>query len=309
MDTGQAMTVRGPVDASSLGRTQMHEHIVCVFDRSFRGLQHALDDEAMLADELGRFASAGGSTIVDVTLPGIGRDVLALRRISERSGVHVVAATGLFRDPYYPEWLDDVSSDRLAERFVREIRDGIDGTDIRAGVIGEIGTGRQGITPREERVFRASAIAQRDTHAPIITHTWYGTLALEQLAMLRAEGADLARVVVGHFGDRRDLDAQLRVLDTGASIAFDHVGLTEVQRDDVRAAGVADLVRRGFSGQVILSCDVSYKGRMHWHGGSGYDVLLTSFVPLLLEAGVSAAAVDAMLVENPRRLLAYRPPS
>lgn len=301
------MTVRGPVDVAGLGRTQMHEHVVCVLDKSFRGLVHVLDDEDMLADEVGHFVSAGGSTIVDVTLPGIGRDVAALKRISERSGANIVAATGLFREPYYPEWLDRLTSDQVAGRFMSELRDGIDGTEIRAGVIGEIGTGRQPISPREERVFRAAALAQQETGVAILTHTWYGARALEQVALLKREGADLSRVVIGHFGDRRDLADQLRVLETGASIAYDHIGLLEVQRDDVRAAQVAELVRRGLAGQVILSCDVSYKSRMHWHGGTGYDVLLTSFVPLLHEAGVAETAIETMLVQNPARLLAYLP--
>ena len=298
-----AMSVRGPIEPAGLGRTQMHEHVVCVFDPSFRGLVHVLDDEEMLAAELGHFVAAGGSTIVDLTLPGIGRDVAALRRISERSGVNLIASTGLFRAPFYPAWLDGLTSDRLAQRFVAELHDGIDGTDIRAGVIGEIGTGRHGISPLEERVFRAAALAQRETGAAIMTHTWYGALALAQLEVLRAEGADLTRVVIGHFGDRRDLDAQLRVLETGASIAYDHIGLEEVQRDDVRAAAVADLVRRGFASQLVLSCDVSYKSRLHWHGGTGYDVLLTAFVPLLRDTGVEEDAIETMLVGNPRRLL------
>ncbi len=301
----RAMTVLGAVAGAALGVVQIHEHVIATFDRSWRGLVHVLDDVDQQSEEVAWFRRAGGGTLVDVTLPGIGRDPVALARIAEATGVHIIAATGFYREPYYPPAVAAETAPALAAHFIRELRDGIAGTGIRAGVIGELGTFRNGITPLEERVLRAAAIAQAETGAPITTHTWFGELALEQVRLLRGQGADPARVAIGHFGDRRDLEAQLRVLETGVSIQYDHIGLVDVQRDEVRAAMVADLVRRGHERQLLLSCDLSFKSRLHAFGGTGYDVLLRAFVPLLRREGVPQPAIDTILIDNPRRLLAY----
>lgn len=139
--------------------------------------------------------------------------------------------------------------------------------------------------------------------APIRTHTWFGELALEQIDLLRSEGADLGRVVIGHFGDRLDIDLQLRVLDTGASLGFDQVGLTDVQSDEVRARSVAMLVRRGLGGQLSLSCEMSFTTRLHAYAGPRYDVMLTNFVPLLRDAGLTQDELRMLFVDNARRLL------
>ncbi|MFN2521126.1 MAG: phosphotriesterase [Candidatus Limnocylindria bacterium] len=301
------MTVAGPIDGEALGHTQTHEHLLCAFDRSWRGLVHILADVDVLAGELARYREAGGGTLVDLTPDGLGRDVVGLRTAAERSGVRVVAATGLYREPYYPDSVRTSTAPELAEVFQRELREGIGDSGVRAGVIGEIGTWRHGISPAEERVFRAAAIAQAATGAPILTHTWFGELALEQVDVLRSEGADLGRVVIGHFGDRRDLDLQLRVLDTGASLGIDHVGLTDVQSDEERARTVATLVRRGFGAQLFLSCDVSFTTRLHAYAGLGYDVMMTGFVPLLRGAGLTDRELRMLFVDNARRLLAYLP--
>lgn len=301
----RVMTINGPVDPNDLGVTHCHEHVLVDLRHSLSKFDAILDDEELAVDELRALQLAGGATVVDMTNAGMGRDVRALRRIATETGLHIVASTGYYTEPYYTQEVYQLPINRLADVMVQELDVGIDGTDIRAGIIAEIGTGRDFITPAEERVFRAAARAQRRTGAAIYTHTYLEQLVLEQLEILRDEGADPGRVVVGHLGDFRNLDRVYAIAEQGAYLGIDHIGMSVQQTDRQRAKSVARLVRDGFASQLLLSLDVCQKSRLHWYGGAGYDYLLTGFVPLLLEEGVEPAVIQMMLVENPARLLAY----
>src|SRR5262249_43230364 len=149
------------------------------------------------------FTKRGGKTICDVTLQEIGRNPEGLARIAKRAGINVVMGCGFYREFNYPKIVNELTSRELAEYLVREIEVGVGDSGIRAGIIGEIGTGRGFVRPAEERVFRAAALAQARTGVAITTHTTrWGSLALEQIAMLREFGADLSHVIIGHLGDR-----------------------------------------------------------------------------------------------------------
>src|SRR5262245_40968960 len=162
-----------------------------------------IDDPSVAIDELVRFRDAGGGAICDPTNIGLGRDPVALRAISEATGVHIVMGAGWYRERVYPADIATTSTAALAERLIAELVDGVGTTGIRAGFIGEIGTGRGAITSAEERVFRAAARAHRATGAPIMTHTThFGELALEQLDLLAEEGVAASSVIVSHLGDR-----------------------------------------------------------------------------------------------------------
>jgi phosphotriesterase-related protein len=301
----QVMTVCGPVEPAALGVTLPHEHVLVDLRHSLSKFDAILDDEELAVDELRTFKEARGGAIVDMTNTGMGRDVAALRRISEASGIHIVASTGYYTEPYYGAEVYRLTINQLAERFVDELTVGIDGTDIRAGIIAEIGTGRDFINPVEERVFRAAARAQRRTGAAIYTHTYLEQLVVEQLDILGDEGVDLSRVVVGHLGDFRRLDRVYAVAERGANLGIDHIGMSVQQTDRQRAKTVARLVQDGYAGQILLSLDICAKSRLHWYGGGGYDYLLTGFVPLLREEGVEEESIRTMLVENPARVLAF----
>jgi phosphotriesterase-related protein len=226
------------------------------------------------------FGQAGGSTIVELTCLGlVGRDVCKLKRIAEATGLHIIASTGFYKEPYYPPEVFELTIPDLAEVMVRELRDGIGDTGIRPGIIGELGTLRHHITPPQERVFRAAARAHRETGVAISTHTYFGgELALEQVRILQDEGVSANRIIIGHLGDTRVLDHYTEIAQTGVFIQFDHTGIDEVQLDRVRAEIIAEMVKRGFERQILLGCDVSYKVMLHEFGGHGYDHLLTSFV-------------------------------
>ncbi len=305
----QIQTVLGPIAPEALGPTMMHEHTFFDVETGPGGYDAIVDDEAMLADELRAYTAAGGSGLVDLTVPAIGRNPDGLARLARASGVHIVMGAGWYRHEYHPEEIRACSADQLADMIVREFRGGVGEEGVRPGILGELGTGRRAIRAGEERAFRAAARAQREVGFSISTHTThYGELALDQVALLRSEGVPVERIVVGHLGERRGAADVLAVADTGVFVQIDHVGRrleAGMISDGQRARNVAELVRAGRAGQVTVSMDICANSQMHAHGGHGYDHLLTSFVPLLREAGVGEADLRTILVDNPRRILAF----
>jgi predicted metal-dependent phosphotriesterase family hydrolase len=252
------------------------------------------------------YRQAGGGTLVDVTSGGLGRNPYALRRISEAAGVHVVMGAAWYREGVYPSCVYELDSAALAKLIVKEIMEGVDGTDVRAGVIGEIGTERKFITPAQERVFRASARAQLRTGVSIVTHTTHlGELALEQIALLREEGVPAGRIVISHLGDRLDRTNLLAIASQGVYLSIDNIGYTGngYPGDDVRAGNVNMLVHEGHLPQILLSGDVCMKSHLHAFGGKGYDHVPVRFLPLLRQLGISDEEIHSMTVANPARAL------
>jgi predicted metal-dependent phosphotriesterase family hydrolase len=299
------MTVLGPVAAGDLGFTQPHEHIlVDLFDMkgSYDGI---LEDRDVAAAEVGAFAAAGGRTIVDTTAIGIGRDPLGLAMVARATGVNVVMGTGWYREAVYaPEVLRSTSR-ALADRLIEELETGVGDTGIRPGVIGELGTERSHITPAQERVFRAAALASIATNTTITTHTsHYGELAMEQVGLLTGEGVAPERIVIGHLGDRHGLDLERPVLATGAWVEIDHVGFPEYQTDDRRADHIATLVAEGHVARLLLASDTCLRSQLHALGGRGYDHLIRDFLPRLRARGVPEDAIQRMTVDNPARAFA-----
>jgi phosphotriesterase-related protein len=243
----------------------------------------------------------------------MGRQTAALRGVSERTDLHIVVGTGLYRLRYYDvDWVDARSIDDIAAWMESEIVDGIDGTGVKAGIIGEIGFD-EFLTPREERVFRAAARAQRRTGVPITTHAARWPIGHVQLDILESEGADLRAVIVGHsdsvtsptWYSRSDAYAYHESLaKRGCFVAFDHFGGWATKYDDLRAADyVAHLMNGGFGSQVLVSQDICFKSALRMHGGNGYAYLLTEIVPRLRKLGLSDDALHMLLVDNPRRAL------
>ncbi|MBO4205267.1 phosphotriesterase family protein [Micromonospora echinofusca] len=309
--TGRVMTVRGPIDPGEMGNTLTHDHLLCD-GWGLRQLYEAiLDDEEIAVEEARRFAAAGGGTICDPTNIGLKRDPQALHRISVASGVHVVMGAGWYREVVYPDYIETDSTEALAARLVAEIVDGVDGTGIRPGFIGEIGTERGFISPPVERVFRAAGRAHRRTGCPIMTHTTHwGELALEQLDLLAEEQVDPAHVIVSHLGDRRGVRWWLPIAERGAWLNIDNLAFVQGYAPlEFRADNVAELCALGLAGQVMLSNDICELGQLAAYGGVGYANVIENFLPMLRQRGVSEEDIHRMTVANPARAFAYAAPS
>ncbi len=304
-NTGRVMTVTGPIEPSNLGITLMHEHLyIDLYKISGRyDAAGMIDDDDLIADEVSLFKAEGGNSIVELTLPGIGRAPERLKAMSERTGVQIVMGSGWYREPYYPveDRIDRRTVDDIAADLIDEIENGWRDTGIKPGVIGEIGIDKNWVSAQEERVLRACARAQVETGLYLNTHAVRGG-GLAQLDILEEEGADTSRVVIGHTDSYPLLDYHLGIVDTGATVAFDNIG--DPRMHEARVLSVLlGLLERGYEEQVVLSHDVCYDHSLTAYGGKGYVYLQREFIPQLLESGVGEEAIQTMTVENPRRLL------
>jgi len=304
-------TVRGPIDPSALGVTLPHEHTaIALWHIANRWDYWELRrDEQVIVEELRRFVDAGGSALVDLTMPGVGRDPGWLVGLSETTGLHIVMGAGWYRESYYPPEarIDRRSVDDLADEIVRDATDGVAETGVRAGIIGEIGTDKPWITAQEERVHRAAARAARRTGLAITTHAVQSSVGLDQLTVFESEGADLSRVVIGHADSNPSFEYHLAIVERGASVEFDFLGMsfTPLERhgEGRIVESICELLARGHVERVLLSQDVCHDSQLVRYGGNGYTYLASTFLPRLREAGVSDDEIATITVANPRRLL------
>ena len=303
--SAQVHTVLGEIEPSALGRTLMHEHVFCDLYRVSGRLNELLNDEALAVEELGALRDAGGSALVEVTTPDLGRDPEALRRVAEATGLHIVMGAGWYRQPFYPPQIDRLSTNELADMLIRELTVGVEGSGIRAGIIGEIGVNLDYATAQEERVLRAAARAHKATGAPITTHASMYPVGLLQLDILKDEGADLSRVIIGHCDTFLDQTYHLAILEAGAHAQFDTVARNHMNPDARRARALAELVRLGWAEQLLLSSDRCHRSDLRAFGGAGYGVVFTQFFELLRREGVDEGTLDTMTIANPQRVLAW----
>jgi phosphotriesterase-related protein len=295
-------TVTGPVSTADLGVTLVHEHLlVDMYEVSLNSAGVLLDEQVAI-EELSLFRAANGSTVVDQTTVGLNPDWEGLRRISIGSGVQVIAGTGIYWHRFRPAWVETMSEAELRTRFLTDLVEGVGSNGIRAGLIGEIATGHRGIDPVEARVFRAAALAQRETGVPIATHALFTAIGLDQLDLLEVAGADPAKVLIGHADTCPDEDYHLAVLARGAWLGFDTVGQTDKATDAWRAERVAEYASRGHLERILISSDVCKRPALARNGGGGYATVLRDFVPLLQAHGLAQDEIDQLLIVNPRRL-------
>jgi phosphotriesterase-related protein len=340
----KVQTVTGPIESAEMGLTLTHEHLFNIvtpwwhppYDDSARSkelvdekvsitnvweLRHdpflnkdncALDDIESAIVEVKRFAAQGGRTILEACADqGNGRDPEGLARISRESGLNVVMGSGIFLDPVHgPEHLDGTVRE-IADRIVRDLTVGAQGTNIRAGFIGEIFVG-QPFTNRERNSLAGACLAQRETGVPIQIHMpgWY-RLGDEVLDFVAAQGVPMQSVVLCHSnpsGD--DYEYQTRLLKRGIYLQYDMIGMqvfyadqqAACTSDEDDARNIARLVGAGFGDRVLMSQDIFMKILLRANGGPGYGHIVEFFLPRLARHGVPLQQGIAMMTDNPRRL-------
>jgi predicted metal-dependent phosphotriesterase family hydrolase len=309
---GRVRTVLGDISPEEVGLTLCHEHLMTAPAQRLRdGDDLLLDDPARAVRELGIFAYAGGGTLVELTVPEFGRDVLALRHISEESGVHVVATTGHVSVDYWDGVLDVParSVDQLVEEMVTDLVSGVDGTEVRAGII-KAGSSRDEVTDAEKRVITAAARAQSVTGAPITTHTTAGTMAPEQARILVTAGADPTHVCLGHLDRRLRYEEHRALAREGFVLGYDCISKDWYEPDAHRVQAILRLVDDGLGDHVVLSGDLARRSSwVSWGGGPGYSYIPWRFIPWLRREGLEEAGIRRITVENPARLLTWAAPS
>jgi phosphotriesterase-related protein len=315
-------TVTGPIGYDELGKTLMHEHIFVAFPGAEFDPRYRLDRDAFIGRAVVRLknlAEFGVKTLVDPCPIELGRDVRLLREVSEKSGVQIICATGFYYEAAgIPSYWRHMPVEEIAELYIREIEHGIDGTDIRAGII-KCATGAPTITPLEQRVLTAATIAQRATGVPILTHTEDGHCGPEQQDIFEGGGVALQHCLIGHSCGNHDPAYHRGLAARGSYVGFDRIGLVRRGSDDLRADNVVKLTEAGHGNRVMLSQD-AYCG---WRGKFIFETdpertakidalretdawprphtgLFTDFVPKLKERGMSDAQIQQFLVDNPR---------
>ena len=335
------MTVRGIVRKEELGIVTPHEHALIDIRNQYPGDTtpgslgydgkvsreyydllmsdpYALRDNLVLDDheaavkEVSAFAAEGGKTFVDVTPCGIGRDPLFLRELSDRTGLNVVAACGFYTADAHPARVHGMSVDELADEMIAELNVGIDGTDVRAGIIGEIGTSRE-IEADEEKVLHAAAAAHRAVGAPVMVHlNPWAQHGVRVVDILEADGVPADRVCICHTDVLLDTADMKRILDRGAYLEFDNFGKEfttgsaygRFPSDEERMEVLCRLIGEGYADRILLSCDVCLKNLLVMHGGPGYGHVLKKIRRLIREQIPEAETVlRTLLVNNPARYL------
>ena len=316
------MTVTGPISADRLGFTLVHEHIFLDLMRDAWVGVNYLNDPELAEIELRGYKDAGGVTLVDQTSGGLrenDQDLLfdqdlnhvkhavAVKEMAEKTGINIVLGCGWYRESYYEPRLWRMKTDQIAEEMVRDLTEGIDGTDVRAGTIGEIGAHFNWLSAIEERVLRAAARAQMKTDVALTTHATRGPQGLEQLDVLQQEGVDPRRVAIAHSGHYPIHKYHAEIAKRGAYISFDRMGgLQNANEFDRRRTLrlIKEIVDAGFIGNILFSHDVCYTSDYATYGGSGYSFLSSAAFALLnAELGLQEEQFNTIMVENPRRRL------
>jgi len=293
----------------------VHEHVRVRDEAMAAQFPHLYDEAAELAaavDAVSAAMARGVRTIADPAVMGLGRDVRFSEQVVAATGITLVMATGVYTYAHLPEHLVNRDVDYLADLFVHDITEGIQGTQVRAGFL-KCATDAPGINDNVEKVLRAVARAHRRTGVPIMTHSHPASgQGLAQMAILTDEGVDPAHVLIGHSGDTDSADYLLRLLDLGCFIGMDRYGLAPPFgiATEWRNWTVAELCARGFADRMMLSHDAC--ATIDWFPrevvGQLFPKWTTTYlfdevIPDLRVRGVTDAQIDQMLVANTRRWL------
>jgi phosphotriesterase-related protein len=311
-------TVRGPVELSSLGLTLMHEHVFVLDPEALQNYGHVWgqsywDEDAGVADAIGklqRLRDSGIRTIVDPTAPGLGRWIPRIQRINAEVDLNIIVASGVYAFLELPSFLAYRSDDQVVELFVREIREGIDDTGVKAAFL-KCAVEEHGLVGDTPRILRMVAAAAVETQVPVMVHTnavaQTGLLALDALTKA---GVDPTRIVVAHMGDSNDLDYLRAVADTGASLGCDRFNIEHFNPDANRIETLTAILAEGYADRVHLghdaACFMDFMVGNPYFADEHADYLhiSTKILPALLANGVTQEQIDQMLIENPQRFFA-----
>ncbi len=310
-------TVLGALDTENLGMTLMHEHLGTVDANVWKAFPDWLDRDQFIEYAVGQYKKAkerGIDTIVDVTPLDLGRDIGMIEEVSDKSGIQVVACTGIYGNSY--GWHLYKDPDYIASLFIREAEKGIEGTDIKAGVI-KCATHGDHINQDDERMLKIIAKVHRETGLPIITHS-IGHSGYEQQNVFEAEGVDLSKVVIGHLGDLDDVDYIERVAERGSYLGLDRFSIDTIMPLAVRAKVLKELCDRGYRDKIIVShdcmCFMDGQDSLHIFGGTWedfykqdhedmeyqYTYVFDYLWPELNKLGLSQDDFDQFLVRTPK---------
>ena len=337
---GKVQTVEGLLAPERLGPTLMHEHVLCdvtppelagqggseveitlenVWEIRYHWIRHPgnhrLNREEVAVQELKRLREAGGLSLVELSGAGTKRDPQGLRRVARESGVNIIMGCGYYIEEFLVPETRGKSVEDMAGEMISDILEGVDGTGIRSGIIGEVGCSYPW-AETERKATRAAVIAQRETGAAITVHPGRHPEAPREIVrFIQEAGGDPTRTIVGHI-DRTIFDREtlLRLAETGCVIEYDFFGIEssyypfqeiDLPNDGIRLNLIRDLIQEGHLSRVLISHDICTKTRLQHYGGHGYRHIFDNIVPMMRKKGFTDLEIEAILVQNPRRLLTF----
>jgi phosphotriesterase-related protein len=308
-------SVLGPLEVANLGFTLTHEHVFTASAGILQTYPELFGDFQTLTDQviatLSEAREGGVRTLIELSTLDLGRDIRFLADMSRRTGVNIIAATGIWRD--IPRALWNRSPDEIAALFVREIEQGIEGTGIKAGII-KVANDAEGVTSEGETILRAAARAATQTGVRISTHSYApGRVGEQQIAIFEDEGFDMNRVYIGHSNDSTDLEYLLGLVRRGVWLGMDrHQTSVPIGPDaEGRAQTLAALIKAGVGDRLMVSHDWSVLGvsrtsdprASRRYNPDGWLFAKRTLFPRLLELGITQAQIDRLNMNNPRRFL------
>jgi phosphotriesterase-related protein len=313
-------TVRGTIDTMQLGVTLMHEHVFVLSTEIMQNFPEPWgDEEKRVADAITRLnelKARGVDTIVDLTVIGLGRYIPRIQRVAAATEINIVAATGIYTYNDVPLYFhfqgpgtELGGPETMVDMFVRDIEQGIADTGVKASIL-KCATDRPGVTKGVERVLRAVAQAHLRTGVPISTHTHAPTeRGLEQQRILKEEGVDLSRVIIGHSGDTTDIAYLEKLIANGSYIGMDRFGIDVLLPFEDRVNTVAKMCELGYADRMVLSQDAACFN--DWLPEAALPTVLPNWhfmhihndvIPALRQRGVTDTQIQTMLVDNPRAI-------
>ena len=311
-------TVTGDILPEELGVTYSHEHLISSPPqwKAEEDPDLVITDLDKALEEVRDFRALGGQSLYEASAYDYGRNVGALREISEQTGAHIIATAGFNKGLWFDPMISAWTEEKMESHIVREVTEGIEDTGVRGGCI-KFGSGYNSISESEERVIRAAARAHRTTGAPLHGHTEAGTMGLEQLDILRDEGVDLSHVAITHVSRNPDPWYLRKMAERGAFLCFDGLSKVKYHPESVRIDAIIRLCELGYHGQVLIGGDLARKSDLRAYSrGPGLKFILGIWIPRFREelserrcsAGRVEDIVRALLVDNPRRYFDFVEP-
>lgn len=321
MDKKFVRTILGDIDPKEMGVVDSHEHLI---KNGGPEMQEHIDflmlDVEAACQEVQSFLDAGGKTFIIMDPPNVGRDVTRMVEIAKRfeNKAHFVMATGFHKALFYDKyssWLKTVSVEKIAEMLIAELTVGMDKHSYNGPVVERVphcagiikcGTSYGVIHPLEQKAIKAASIAHQKTGSPILVHLQLGTMALEVVKLLKAHKVPADKIILSHTNKNPDKYYYEAICQEGVFLSFDGPDRVKYYPDSLLAENILYLVEKGYQKNIMLAMDA---GRFYYQsaysasrGYISYGVayLLTHFVPLLRKVGVSQAAIDDFLVNNPQ---------
>jgi phosphotriesterase-related protein len=296
------ITTLGPRSREQLGVVLAHEHVFVDLRTPDQPGHAVAEPDAvvrLMAPELERAQAVGISAIVEASTVGVGRRADILRAVSERANVPIVAPTGIYREPWVPDWAQRAGEDELALWMLDELRGQIERTGVRAGWI-KLSAGDDGLTATETRILRAAARAAHATNAVIGSHTIRGRVVADQLELLAAAGVAPNRFIWIHTQAEPDFNLHLEMARRGAWIEYDAIGSDDFA-DSWFVERIVRLLDAGLGDRLLLSQDRGQYDPAQQGGGTPrpFTYLVETFLPTLRSAGVDQATIDMLTVRNP----------